>query len=271
MTPLRAGALGVSTVAVVGAVAVGSGLVPGLGDGFGFTDDGPATSVRAEDSASGTPGASEGAGERDGEGASRGEARSASPSAEPSTSAKPSETPSKKPAEQSSAPPETKRPAEPEPDRTTKPAPTPAAPKPEAPPSKAPTTPGDSGVHSAAEARVLALVNQERGRAGCGPVRADAELAKLAGDYSRDMAVRGFFSHTDPDGRSPWDRADDAGVDHMGGENIARGQADAEAVMDAWMNSTGHRDNILNCDFTTLGVGAHFAGGGPWWTQAFGY
>ncbi|WP_431782970.1 CAP domain-containing protein [Streptomyces chumphonensis] len=260
-----------STVAVVGAVAVGSGLVSGLGDGFGLTDDGPATSVRAEDSASGTPGASEGAGERDGEGASRGEARSASPSAEPSTSAKPSETPSKKPAKKSSAPPETKRPAEPEPDRTTKPAPTPAAPKPEAPTSKAPTTPGDSGVHSAAEARVLALVNRERGRAGCSPVRADAELAKLAGDYSRDMAARGFFSHTDPDGRSPWDRADDAGVDHMGGENIARGQADAEAVMDAWMNSTGHRDNILNCDFTTLGVGAHFAGGGPWWTQAFGY
>ncbi|WP_340557570.1 CAP domain-containing protein [Streptomyces sp. GSL17-111] len=258
-----------STVAVVGAVAVGSGVVPGLGDGFGLTDDGPATSVRAEDSASGTPGASEGAGEREGEGASRGEARSASPSAEPSTSTKPSEKPAKEPSKKPSAPPEAKRPAEPEPDRTTKP--TPAAPKPETPKPKAPTTPGDSGVHSAAEARVLALVNQERGRAGCSPVRADAELAKLAGDYSKDMAVRGFFSHTDPDGRSPWDRADDAGVDHMGGENIARGQADAEAVMDAWMNSTGHRDNILNCAFTTLGVGAHFAGGGPWWTQAFGY
>jgi uncharacterized protein YkwD len=85
------------------------------------------------------------------------------------------------------------------------------------------------------------------------------------------MAARGFFDHTDPDGKSPWDRASAAGISNLGGENIARGQADAQAVMTAWMNSPGHKANILNCDFKTLGVGVHFGAGGPWWTQDFGY
>ncbi|MEK8172713.1 CAP domain-containing protein [Streptomyces sp. M19] len=57
----------------------------------------------------------------------------------------------------------------------------------------------------------------------------------------------------------------------LGGENIARGQATAQAVMDSWMNSPGHRANILNCEYRTLGVGAHFAPDGPWWTQDFGF
>lgn len=85
------------------------------------------------------------------------------------------------------------------------------------------------------------------------------------------MAARGFFDHTDPDGATPWDRAAKAGIAGLGGENIARGQADAAAVMEAWMNSPGHRANILNCDFKTLGVGVHLGSGGPWWTQDFGY
>ncbi|MEU7074943.1 CAP domain-containing protein, partial [Streptomyces narbonensis] len=80
----------------------------------------------------------------------------------------------------------------------------------------------------------------------------------------------GFFDHTDPDGDTPWARAEQAGVTGLAGENIARGQADAAAVMESWMNSDGHRANILNCDFTTLGVGVHFGDGGPWWTQDFG-
>lgn len=63
----------------------------------------------------------------------------------------------------------------------------------------------------------------------------------------------------------------EAGISDLGGENIARGQADAAAVMQAWMNSPGHRANILNCDFKTLGVGVHLGSGGPWWTQDFGY
>ncbi|MGW4274804.1 CAP domain-containing protein, partial [Streptomyces seoulensis] len=124
---------------------------------------------------------------------------------------------------------------------------------------------------SAAEAQVLSLVNQERARAGCGPVAANGALTSLAEDFSRAMADQDFFDHTDPGGATPWDRAARLGITGLGGENIARGQADAAAVMDAWMDSPGHRANILDCDFTTLGVGVHFGPGGPWWTQDFGY
>ncbi|WP_338315992.1 CAP domain-containing protein, partial [Streptomyces bohaiensis] len=122
-----------------------------------------------------------------------------------------------------------------------------------------------------AAARVLSIVNEERARAGCRPLANDGGLAVLAQDFSRDMAEREFFDHTDPDGHSPWDRADRAGVSNLGGENIARGQQSAESVMESWMNSEGHRANILNCDFRTLGVGVHIGPGGPWWTQNFGY
>jgi uncharacterized protein YkwD len=122
-----------------------------------------------------------------------------------------------------------------------------------------------------AEAQVLALVNAERAKAGVSPLAANSALTELAEKFSDDMAARGFFDHTDPDGLSPWDRAAKAGVTGLGGENIARGQADPAAVVEAWMNSPGHRANILNPDFKTLGVGVHFGPGGPWWTQDFGY
>ncbi|MFE7622721.1 CAP domain-containing protein [Streptomyces sp. NPDC057509] len=147
----------------------------------------------------------------------------------------------------------------------------PAAPKPSssAPAPSRSSTP--TATPSSAEAAVLALVNQERAKVGCSPVTASASLASLAQNFSDDMAERGFFGHTDPDGKTPWDRADAAGVSGLGGENIARGQADAQAVMDAWMNSDGHRANILNCDYKTLGVGVHLGAGGPWWTQDFGF
>ncbi|MFE7120704.1 CAP domain-containing protein [Streptomyces sp. NPDC057654] len=115
------------------------------------------------------------------------------------------------------------------------------------------------------------MVNQERAKAGCSPVAASEPLDALAGDFSEDMAKRGFFAHTDPDGKSPWDRAKKRGIKNLGGENIARGQADAKAVMDTWMHSPGHKANILNCDYKKLGVGVHFGPGGPWWTQDFGF
>ncbi|WP_345141467.1 CAP domain-containing protein, partial [Streptomyces mexicanus] len=131
--------------------------------------------------------------------------------------------------------------------------------------------PATGSSETAAEAQVLVLVNQERAKAGCGPVATSSALTSLAEDFSRAMADQGFFDHTDPSGASPWDRAARAGITDLGGENIARGQADPAAVMDAWMHSPGHRANILNCDFTTLGVGVHYGPGGPWWTQDFGY
>ncbi|MFI2074664.1 CAP domain-containing protein [Streptomyces triculaminicus] len=118
---------------------------------------------------------------------------------------------------------------------------------------------------------VLALVNAERAKAGCRPLRASSQLNRLAQSFSDDMARRGFFDHTDPDGRTPWDRAARRGIKNLGGENIARGHPDARTVMDAWMRSSGHRANILNCDYRSLGVGVHHGGSGPYWTQDFGY
>jgi uncharacterized protein YkwD len=124
---------------------------------------------------------------------------------------------------------------------------------------------------TAARAEILSLVNEQRATAGCKALTASSSLDQLAQNFSDEMAARGFFDHTDPDGKDPWDRAKALGISNLGGENIARGQADAKAVMEAWMNSPGHRANILNCDYTTLGVGIHYGTGGPWWTQDFGF
>ncbi|MEU1819551.1 CAP domain-containing protein [Streptomyces roseifaciens] len=119
--------------------------------------------------------------------------------------------------------------------------------------------------------QLLVLVNQERAKAGLRPLKASARLTGLAQAFSDDMARRGFFNHTDPDGRTPWDRAAKHGIRNLGGENIARGHPDAHAVMDAWMRSAGHRANILNRDYRTLGIGLNTSASGPWWTQDFGY
>jgi hypothetical protein len=69
------------------------------------------------------------------------------------------------------------------------------------------------------------------------------------------MAARDFFDHTDPDGKDPWQRAAVLGITDLGGENIARGQATPQDVMDAWMNSPGHRANILAADYRDIGIG----------------
>ncbi|WP_436739156.1 CAP domain-containing protein [Streptomyces sp. BBFR102] len=264
--PVRTGLLGVSAAVAMGAVAVATGLLPGGGDHYAVTGEGPSGRVEAADG----PSDLETNGRSDG-GSSRGADRSAGPSAEPSSA-----TDGKKDkAEGKSAEPdaaEGKPSKAPEASRTPEsaPAPTPSrttrAPAPSQP-TAAPSTPADTS----AAAAVLSLVNQERAKAGCSPLTADTELQALATAFSKDMAARGFFDHTDPDGDSPWDRAEQAGVAGLGGENIARGQANAQSVMDSWMNSPGHRANILNCDYKTLGVGVHFAEGGPWWTQNFGF
>lgn len=121
------------------------------------------------------------------------------------------------------------------------------------------------------EAEVLDLVNAEREDAGCKPVKASKQLAELAGDFSRSMAIEGFFSHLGPDGSSPWDRAEELGILDLGGENIARGQESPETVVEDWMQSPSHRANILNCEYRTMGVGEYIEDDGPWWTQDFGY
>jgi uncharacterized protein YkwD len=152
--------------------------------------------------------------------------------------------------------------AETAPETTTAPPVVAEAPAPQAPAPAA--VPADLG----AEDLVLALVNAERAAAGCGALSGDAALASVARAHSADMRDRGFFDHVNLDGLDPFDRAAQAGLSARA-ENIAYGQPDAAAVMDAWMNSPGHRANILDCGLTRLGIGMADGSGGPWWTQLF--
>ncbi|MDQ1042868.1 CAP domain-containing protein [Streptomyces sp. V4I2] len=123
-----------------------------------------------------------------------------------------------------------------------------------------------------AQADVVELTNRERARAGLPPLAPDPPLTAAAQAYSTDMAARAFYSHTSPEGTQPWDRAAAAGSTRRSiGENIACGQRSPVDVVEGWMNSPGHRANILKPGFTHIGVG--FAGGGPagtYWTQLFG-
>lgn len=118
--------------------------------------------------------------------------------------------------------------------------------------------------------QVIQLVNGERAAHGCPPVRWDAALQRAAERHSDDMAARRFFGHTNPDGADPGARITAAGYPWSAyGENIAVGRPTPAAVMKDWMNSPGHRRNILQCDLTDIGVGIREGTGGPWWTQDF--
>ncbi|MEV6208691.1 CAP domain-containing protein [Kitasatospora sp. NPDC051914] len=114
------------------------------------------------------------------------------------------------------------------------------------------------------------MTNSERAKAGCGPVVLDAKVTAASTAHSADMVARHYFEHADPEGRHADSRLKAAGYrPGAWGENIAYGQPDPAAVMDAWMHSSGHRANILNCDFKVIGLGVDFGAGGPWWTQVF--
>jgi len=130
----------------------------------------------------------------------------------------------------------------------------------------APSTAGQSG----SEAAVVSLTNAERAKAGCGALRVDQRLVTAAKRHSADMAANNYFSHTSQNGDSPWDRMAAAGYPDAGAENIAKGYPTAAAVVKGWMNSPGHRANILNCGLRAIGVGMAPGPGGPYWTQNFG-
>ncbi|MFE2227736.1 CAP domain-containing protein [Streptomyces kronopolitis] len=118
-------------------------------------------------------------------------------------------------------------------------------------------------------AQVVKLVNDERGKAGCAPLKVNAELTKAAQDHSKDMAGHKNMSHTGSDGSSPGDRITRAGYSWGAyGENVAYGYSSPESVMKGWMNSPGHKRNILDCSFKEIGVG--HAQPGDYWTQDFG-
>ena len=129
------------------------------------------------------------------------------------------------------------------------------------------TAPASSQV-SAFEQQVLDLTNQERAKIGVPALKLDIELSKVAREKSRDMQAKGYFDHNSPTYGSPFDMMKKFGVSYRtAGENIAMGQQSPQEVVTAWMNSEGHRKNILNANYTHIGIG-HIAQGN-YWTQMF--
>ncbi|WP_339215038.1 CAP domain-containing protein [Ornithinibacillus sp. FSL M8-0202] len=118
------------------------------------------------------------------------------------------------------------------------------------------------------EQEVVELTNQEREKNGLAPLKVDTELSKVAREKSRDMAASNYFSHNSPNYGSPFDMMKSFGITYRtAGENIAKGQRSPQEVVNAWMNSEGHRANILNSNFTHIGVG--YVEQGNIWTQQF--
>lgn len=170
-----------------------------------------------------------------------------------------------------------------QPDQTTKPAQptTPAKPaqeeKPATTPAKDPsnsgtgtgTTTGNSGSESTQSdfaAQVVKLVNAERAKAGLSALASDALLDKVAVAKVKDMSNNNYFDHQSPTYGSPFDMMKQFGVTYSyAGENIAKGQKTPQEVVTAWMNSEGHRANILNKNFTKIGVGYY----NGYWAQEF--
>lgn len=118
---------------------------------------------------------------------------------------------------------------------------------------------------------VLKLVNAERTKQGLKQLTLSSKLTSVANTKAKDMAVNNYFSHNSPTYGSPFQMMQDFGVTYKSaGENIAAGQRSAQEVMNSWMNSSGHRANILNANFTELGVGYYEGGSyGTYWVQEF--
>ncbi len=118
------------------------------------------------------------------------------------------------------------------------------------------------------EKEVVRLVNEVRVKNGLRELTYDWELSRVARYKSQDMKDNNYFSHTSPIYGSPFQMMKSFGITYKSaGENIARGQKSPQAVMNAWMNSSGHRANILNASFTQIGVG--YVADGNYWTQMF--
>lgn len=121
------------------------------------------------------------------------------------------------------------------------------------------------------ESEVVTLVNKERAKYGLKPLTANWEVARVARYKSEDMRDKNYFSHTSPTYGSPFDMLKSFGIQYSyAGENIAAGQTTAQSVVTAWMNSEGHRKNILSSNFKEIGVGYAKGGSyGHYWTQMF--
>ena len=235
--------LGLAVTALLAALAAGAALLPSSFTGSGTPLELPAAAVAAL-----APGASGGV--PGGRAATRpapapSATSPAPPAASPSSSSSSSPSAARKPEV-------TKKPAK---RPTSKPAPA--------------VAPGLAGQ----ESEVIRLVNVERGRAGCGAVKLNTKLRAAIRLHVQELGTHGnlYISHVSDDGRTFVDRAKAQGYADPGGENVARGQRDAAAVMDSWMHSEGHRANILNCDFKAIGAGVDRGVDGTLvWGQLFG-
>ena len=141
---------------------------------------------------------------------------------------------------------------------------------------------------------VLNLVNQQRKAHRCHPLVVNIAISKAAQEHSRDMGINGYFAHETPSGVTPWTRMEQAGYAEPAAENIAVGYRTPQAVVDGWMGSAAHRENILDCSYKATGIGYYdgasakghitdatvnnpstngstSARKGPWWTEDFGY
>ncbi|MBT2697525.1 sporulation protein [Bacillus sp. ISL-40] len=151
-----------------------------------------------------------------------------------------------------------------EPAQTATPQPVQQQPVTATPPSSTPTT----SSLSAYEQKVVDLTNQERAKNGLPALKVDVTLSKMAHEKSRDMSANGYFSHTSPTYGSPFDMMKKYDITYRyAGENIAMGQRTPEEVVKAWMNSEGHRKNILSPNYNYIGVG--YVSQGNYWTQEF--
>ena len=132
---------------------------------------------------------------------------------------------------------------------------------------EAPSQP-DSGSVLAEERAVVSLVNEIRAQYGLSALTLDKSLCRYARVKSQDMQQNGYFSHESPTYGSPFDMMRSFGISYSyAGENIAMGYASAQSVVEAWMNSAGHRANILSANLASIGVG--YVANGGYWTQWF--
>lgn len=168
-------------------------------------------------------------------------------------------------------------PASEDPPSSGEPPPTPQEPPPapqEPPPPPAPpppTTIATPGTCSGSvELELLRITNEERRGRGLSELACDEKLTRAAYLHSQDMCAKNYFSHTGLDGSTPSTRASAQGASYRTiGENIARGQQTPSDVHQAWMNSDGHRRNILSTSYNRIGIGYDRCGGRPLWTQVF--
>lgn len=155
------------------------------------------------------------------------------------------------------------------------PAPTTSAPPAVTPPPSTPAASSASPSRSAAprslEQQLIELINLQRGKAGCGPLRVDPRLHTAAQGHSDEMAADGYFDHVDPRGGQAADRMTAVGYPWtMWGENLDRGPSSPATVVKDWTDDAIHQENMLNCQYTDAGVGTASSSGGVLWTLDLG-